>query len=831
MKKIFTYCCALLLAGGASGVAAETVLVNEDFESRIFPAEGWNIIDNHTEGIDEETGNPNFDSSYGTWNLYVNESTGALAGYANVQITTTYYEKEKEEILVTPALMIDSDQYMLSFMWYAQKDGAQKGYYTFQVMVTTDDGASWEELWNVMDQEDVESSLVDWPWAAWTKYTSSISLAQYSGREIKIGFRYASAPVDGYNSGRFELDNIKVSTEQMVTTPIVSGTASYRFINRYLDIPSVSEMLSVTNVGNGKLEVTGVSGLEGTDFSTTLEPGASLKNGEELGYYVVYSPTMEGSNSATLKIETNGGTLEVVLTGSKVMLEDGYTVESFEGSEDTPAGWSNSGWTRSAYTAEQGYHSMCNSILQNCYLYSPRLDLSDGPYQIVFDHYESFDDDGGTLVPENYMALEIKVDDAEEWTEVWYTSQALYNTWVRDTVDLSNYQSDNVRLRWMYYAVDWSGGFETVASDIYLDNVVLPPFYGVGNVPAAAQNPEPADGVTDCSYNYITLSWTAVQFAQGYKLLVKTGEEVIADVDLTENMYELTAEKLAPSTTYTWSVIPYNEAGSASNVPLWSFTTMDDQTIATFPYFYGFEGEFYPPLGWQLLGDGTAWRRSDISPYAGDYSGFVYQPANKNGLESILQTPPMAIPADNEYVAEFVWAKQRPISLTVLPEGTEYVYPEGDLDGDTLYFEVSVAGSNQWEQLAYTIEETYWVKESISLQAYVGQEILLRWRYYAEDGSNSEAATVDNIYIAQKEQSGINCIGEKVRVSLYPNPASDFVNVAVNDEAEITVYDLSGKAVMHGNNTRFAVNALPAGVYLVKVVTEKETAMLRMVKQ
>lgn len=71
MKKIFTYCCALLLAGGASGVAAETVLVNEDFESRIFTAEGWNIIDNHTEGIDEETGNPNFDSSYGTWNLYV----------------------------------------------------------------------------------------------------------------------------------------------------------------------------------------------------------------------------------------------------------------------------------------------------------------------------------------------------------------------------------------------------------------------------------------------------------------------------------------------------------------------------------------------------------------------------------------------------------------------------------------------------------------------------------------------------------------------------------------------------------------------------------------
>lgn len=831
MKKIFTYCCVLLLAGSVSGVSAETILLNEDFESRIFPAEGWTIIDNHTEGVDENTGNPNFDASNGTWNLYVNESTGALAGYANVQITTTYYEKEKEEILVTPAVTIDNDQYTLSFMWYAQKDGAEKGYYTFQVMVTTDDGASWEELWNVMDQEDVESSLVDWPWAAWTKYTSSISLAQYSGQEIKIGFRYASAPINEYNSGRFELDNIKVSTEQMVVTPVVGGTTSYRFINRYLGIPSVSEMLSITNVGNGRLEVTGVSGLEGTDFSTTLEPGSSLKNDEEVGYYIIYSPTMEGANTATLKVETNGGTLEVELTATKVMIEEGYTVESFEGSEETPAGWSNNGWNRSTFVAEQGYNSMSNSILQNCYLYSPRLDLSEGTHQIVFDHYESFDDDGGTLVPENYMSLEIKVDDAEEWTEVWYTSEALYNTWVRDTVDLSNYQSDNVRLRWMYYAVDWSGGFETVASDIYIDNVVLPPLYGVGDLPVAAQDPIPADGAVDCSYNYIALSWTAVQFAQGYKLLVKAGEDIIAEADLTETSYELAAEKLSPATTYTWSVTPYNEAGEASDVPWWSFTTMDDQTITTFPYFYGFEGEVYPPLGWQLLGDGTAWRQTDISPYAGDYSGFVYQPANRDGLESILQTPPMVIPADHEYVAEFVWAKQRPISLTILPDGTEYVAPEGDLDGDTLYFEVSVAGSNLWTQLAYTVEETYWVEESISLQDYAGQEVLLRWRYYAEYGSNSEAATVDNINIAQKGQGGINGMDGAGRISLYPNPARDVVTVTVESEAEITVYDLSGKIVIYGSDTRFAVDTLPAGVYFVKVVTDGETTMLRMVKQ
>lgn len=56
-----------------------------------------------------------------------------------------------------------------------------------------------------------------------------------------------------------------------------------------------------------------------------------MKRGEELSYRVNYTPTITGAKSTVMKINTNGGTLSVDLSGTKVMLEEGYTLESFEG--------------------------------------------------------------------------------------------------------------------------------------------------------------------------------------------------------------------------------------------------------------------------------------------------------------------------------------------------------------------------------------------------------------------------------------------------------------------------------------------------------------------
>ena len=70
--------------------------------------------------------------------------------------------------------------------------------------------------------------------------------------------------------------------------------------------------------------------------------------------------------------------------------------------------------------------------------------------------------------------------------------------------------------------VDLSGGWDDVPeyASTFLDDVVLPPFYGRTSVPGAATTPSPENGATDVFNENIVLSWNGVQFAKGYKVYV-----------------------------------------------------------------------------------------------------------------------------------------------------------------------------------------------------------------------------------------------------------------------------------------------------------------------
>ena len=50
------------------------------------------------------------------------------------------------------------------------------------------------------------------------------------------------------------------------------------------------------------------------------------------------------------------------------------------------------------------------------------------------------------------------------------------------------------------------------------------------------------------------------------------------------------------ATTYYWKVVAYNDMGETQNPSVWSFTTLADQTVNTFPWSEGFEGDIFPQL-------------------------------------------------------------------------------------------------------------------------------------------------------------------------------------------------------------------------------------------
>ena len=72
------------------------------------------------------------------------------------------------------------------------------------------------------------------------------------------------------------------------------------------------------------------------------------------------------------------------------MLEEGYTLESFEGDIFPPAGWSrNEGWKTMEGMATSGVKSVTVGGMMTCDIVSPRLDLSAGNGKVKFDYIET----------------------------------------------------------------------------------------------------------------------------------------------------------------------------------------------------------------------------------------------------------------------------------------------------------------------------------------------------------------------------------------------------------------------------------------------------------
>jgi len=78
---------------------------------------------------------------------------------------------------------------------------------------------------------------------------------------------------------------------------------------------------------------------------------------------------------------------------------------------------------------------------------------------------------------------------------------------------------------------------------------------------------------------------------------------------------------------------------------------------------------------------------------------------------------------------------------------------------------------------------------------------------------------------------GIDDVVE-VNFNIYPNPASDRLNIVTNEAVrEVNVMDMAGRNVMTTSETEINVSALSAGVYVVRVVTENGIGMQKFVKE
>lgn len=181
-----------------------------------------------------------------------------------------------------------------------------------------------------------------------------------------------------------------------------------------------------------------------------------------------------------------------------------------------------------------------------------------------------------------------------------------------------------------------------------------------GEPPLPAQTPVPADGANNVLIS-AHLSWVSGGgTVDGYKVYLGTDNpptNIVNGTIQTETTYD--PADFSYSTIYFWKIVPFNSYGDALNCPVWSFTTMADPTVTTFPYNQNFDSLTPPalPLGWTTINannDGYVWET-----YAGNYQSApncVRMRYNSNiAMDDWLVMPPLQLTQNTYYKVRFYY--------------------------------------------------------------------------------------------------------------------------------------------------------------------------------
>ena len=181
---------------------------------------------------------------------------------------------------------------------------------------------------------------------------------------------------------------------------------------------------------------------------------------------------------------------------------------------------------------------------------------------------------------------------------------------------------------------------------------------------------------------------------------------------------------------------------------MWTFTTIADQTISTFPWTENFESGNEPPTGWNVEYDSyTKWSTTNkVNPFEGKYSASVG--CNAIDKSSQLVTPDFKIPAGSNLQMSFYWGNAMPVSLLKDETGLRQNPSTADNGVDACFFEVLDGG--EWHQLAVlsdNSDDRYWYLETVNLAAYAGKTVTFRWRYVGHDYDNAKGVGLDLITV------------------------------------------------------------------------------------
>lgn len=370
-------------------------------------------------------------------------------------------------------------------------------------------------------------------------------------------------------------------------------------------------------------------------------------------------------------------------------------------------------------------------------------------------------------------------------------------------------------------------------------------FYKAGGSPAQP-DPEPSNYPTNFAAlvdgTDITLTWTDAtgsQLPSKYLVLASTGAisvptdgTPVDDGDLAKNVAYGTQviefAGLQSGTAYHFAIFPYTNSGA--NIDYKTDGTYPTANATTEEVNYLLNENFDDELGvftaYDAYGDQT-WHQ-------GTYQGTTY--ANMNGY------------ADGAAHQNEDWL----IGYAEIPNGLGFdeIWVEFrtamKFDGDPLrvaistdYDGISEPSDFEWEDITdafdYSTGNYEWVESgAFDVSDIVGNHSFYIAFIYTSSDEAAASWEIDYVKVTGQHMVGVN-ENAATTVGVYPNPASEQVSFTLDSDAQVSVFDMTGRMVREMNATageaQLNVSELENGVYFVNFrYVNGKTAVSKFVK-
>jgi hypothetical protein len=314
---------------------------------------------------------------------------------------------------------------------------------------------------------------------------------------------------------------------------------------------------------------------------------------------------------------------------------------------------------------------------------------------------------------------------------------------------------------------------------------------------------------------------------------------------------ELDEIALSPGArTITAYIVSANSApdGFSENDTVVKTFTVASASAAGLPFSEGFNGNYFPPIGWESENPDASVGWSTGSSYTIGSDGQNTKAAYVNyhiyevmGEQDALVTPLIDLSGATqpELTFDFAFAEKPDVSLlrygkfeVLVATDCKNFIPVMSISGDDLAT-ISSPQSSNWGPNSAGV----WSLKTVDLSAFAGQQIKIMFRAQNGRGNNM---FMDNVEVAEKASVGTGDYVAESHLRVYPNPSSDGM-FYIDSEPEfagavIEVYNSLGALVLQKNcdlsqRQSIDLKGKAAGHYLVRIIGEKEAMTLPVVVQ